>query len=594
MRCVLVIILAATVISCFPYKKGKKDSTNPEPNKQIGLNDAPRESYFYPCSPKVISKFTSKKEDGWEPVYRCGHVTVPLYHDQPERGSLQLPFIYLPPDKGKDDSKPIVFTQGGPGSSSVELIIRSGEWWRKSIAKYGMLIFDYRGTDFDNEDWKCYFRHHKRAEFKQCLDSWAERIDYHAVNTYEIGHDIAFMLDRLHFSKARFYGVSYGTYVGQMFARLHPERAEQLVLDGVVVFDKAWLQAEPPLSSLLEESYHYCGVNPNCAPYRGQKPDLAAIKKRFDANPLAVKKGEEKIGELDGDSALDVLVDNFRYNYIVGYDGLKKGAVSSSHYSEGAIESFKEMTFVFIICHIFAKDGADTSKLNPLQADLIKGIARDCQDVLPNSSYIPETPITPASRKVPVLLLSGSVDPATPHANAKKAQLDFDLTHDLVLYGGGHGVVADRCVMPAVEAFFENPQAKLPASCNFDDKDWFLQDGYRTSKHLSRASELGLKEDDMRYTNDKGSVFKAVGFSESGFDELKVRILVEREGGKFDAHLDHEVLSHQGKSLHYYRASLPDGKQLAAVVAPYRIYAWISQPNDESVFKQDITPLLVE
>ena len=87
------------------------------------------------------------------------------------------------------------------------------------IEKYGMLVIDYRGTDFVNDKWSCSFLQKTQAELKQCLDSWRDKIDYEAINTHEIAHDVVFVLDRLRFRKTRFYGVSYGTMVGQTLAR---------------------------------------------------------------------------------------------------------------------------------------------------------------------------------------------------------------------------------------------------------------------------------------------------------------------------------------------------------------------------------------
>ena len=80
--------------------------------------------------------------------------------------------------------------------------------------------------------------------------------------------------------------------------------------------------------------------------------------------------------------------------------------------------------------------------------------------------------------KVPVLLLSGEIDPVTPPAGAAHAAHTLSHSRHLIVSGQVHGVIGRGCV-PKIAADFINlglAPAKLDASCleRRDPPDFFL------------------------------------------------------------------------------------------------------------------------
>ncbi|RFS21999.1 alpha/beta fold hydrolase [Chitinophaga silvatica] len=176
---------------------------------------------------------------------RCGYLVVPENRKKNNGKTIQLPFIIVEspnPDKKKD---PLLFTAGGPGSSSLG--------WARGAAK-SMIIkerdciaFEQRGawfakpnlntTDLDSAMKLAYRKNLNKdsmmlegvKRYKKNLE--AKGIDLTGYNTDETVADIHDLLSCLNIDSVNLFGVSYSG--GLMLAVLQhdPARIRSLILD---------------------------------------------------------------------------------------------------------------------------------------------------------------------------------------------------------------------------------------------------------------------------------------------------------------------------------------------------------------------------
>ena len=72
----------------------------------------------------------------------------------------------------------------------------------------------------------------------------------------------------------------------------------------------------------------------------------------------------------------------------------------------------------------------------------------------------------PVTSDIPALLLSGNLDPITPHAYAVQAQETLSAAFSYVLPHVGHGVLrSDRCAVRMAKAFIGDPRHEPDSSC---------------------------------------------------------------------------------------------------------------------------------
>jgi pimeloyl-ACP methyl ester carboxylesterase len=168
--------------------------------------------------------------------FSCGVLTQPLDHATPEGAKVHLRFAV---QRGK---KPLLIAlSGGPGQPGVAYAESFRYSLGPALQRYRLLVLDQRGTgksgvlncpnlqklgslaDVGPED----------------LAACAERIGprrafYSTVDSVE---DVEGLRVALGASKVALMGISYGTFVAQQYARLHPATTRALILDSVVGAD---------------------------------------------------------------------------------------------------------------------------------------------------------------------------------------------------------------------------------------------------------------------------------------------------------------------------------------------------------------------
>jgi pimeloyl-ACP methyl ester carboxylesterase len=194
---------------------------------------------------------------------QCGFLTVPLDYDNPRLGTIKLAVSRIGHKVPDAQYQGIMLTNpGGPGGSGLMLSML-GEFVPKGAGQsYDWIGFDPRGVGSSEPRLDCdgdYFGYNrpfyvpittslartwlKRTRgYAEACDAAGNALLDHAKTTDTVA-DMESIRKALGEQKINFYGFSYGTYLGQVYATLHPDRVRRMVLDGNVDVRRIWYQA---------------------------------------------------------------------------------------------------------------------------------------------------------------------------------------------------------------------------------------------------------------------------------------------------------------------------------------------------------------
>ncbi|MCB0998171.1 MAG: alpha/beta fold hydrolase [Acidimicrobiales bacterium] len=192
-------------------------------------------------------------EAATDEALQCATLTVPLDYDDPSGETLDLALVRVPADDPDDRIGAILFNPGGPGGSGFEYIAQAGSTivGEMGLEDFDLIGFDPRGVDRSNG-----LRCLDDAEFdaqiylddtpdtpeeeaaleaaddawvQGCLDRYGDTLVHYG--TENVARDMDAMRAALGDEQLSYIGISYGTYLGSVYATMFPDRVRALVLD---------------------------------------------------------------------------------------------------------------------------------------------------------------------------------------------------------------------------------------------------------------------------------------------------------------------------------------------------------------------------
>jgi pimeloyl-ACP methyl ester carboxylesterase len=182
----------------------------------------------------------------------CATVDVPISYQDPTGPTLALALVRNPADLPDERIGTLVVNPGGPGASGVRRVARGFQVSAEVGDRFDIVGFDPRGvgqstpiscgntvpafraTDLapDDPGERAALREAAQAVAEECLASEGERLGH--LGSVEVANDIEVIRRALGEDQLSFVGLSYGTFIGQLWADAHPSSVRALVLDGVV------------------------------------------------------------------------------------------------------------------------------------------------------------------------------------------------------------------------------------------------------------------------------------------------------------------------------------------------------------------------
>ena len=188
-------------------------------------------------------------------VPECATLSVPVDYAKPDGRHISLALDMIPATAPKSQQQGILlFNPGGPGAPGLQWApILAAELSKSVVAEYDIVGFDPRGVGSSVPALSC-----DRSFFAGVRPNYipaspaAEQVLVNRAKTYAAdcgkkygwllphmtSQDAARDMDAIRaafgVSKINYYAFSYGTYLGQVYATLFPDRVRRMVLDSVV------------------------------------------------------------------------------------------------------------------------------------------------------------------------------------------------------------------------------------------------------------------------------------------------------------------------------------------------------------------------
>ncbi|WP_328873709.1 alpha/beta hydrolase [Streptomyces sp. NBC_00287] len=424
--------------------------------------------------------------------WQCATLKVPLDWAEPEGETIGIALIRAKAT-GDDRIGSLLFNFGGPGGSGVSMMPYYSTTASKLHERYDLVSFDPRGVAA-SEGVRC--RGDKEIQAAETVDATpdtaaeetaffkdagdfgkgcaksAGKLMAH-VSTTDTARDMDLMRQVLGDKKMHYFGISYGTELGGVYAHLFPENVGRLVLDAVVdpsadTVDHAKNQArgfQRALNNYLKST--------------GQDPEegtrkIADLLERIDANPLPTPSERKLTQTLAVTGIVLPLYSESSWPTLTSAleaaeagDGSELLTLADGYNERDTTGSYGTTTHSQrVISCLDAKQRPtveETKKLLP-EFEKISPVfgtflgwdtAGWCHDwPVPGQHDSPEVSAPGAE---PVLVVGNTGDPATPYEGARKMadELGKDVGVVLTWKGEGHGAYGSGsdCVDSTVDDY---------------------------------------------------------------------------------------------------------------------------------------------
>ena len=198
---------------------------------------------------------------GQEGVKNCTTLSVPLDYAKPGGRHISLALDMIPATAPKSQQQGILLVNpGGPGGSGLSLAVGVAQGLSPAVAaRYDIVGFDPRGVGSSVPALSCdpgFFSgvrpnyipastaaeqvliNRAKAYATDCGRRFGWLLPH--MTTEDVARDMDSIRAAFGVSKISYYAFSYGTYIGQVYATLFPERVRRMVLDSVVDPTGVW------------------------------------------------------------------------------------------------------------------------------------------------------------------------------------------------------------------------------------------------------------------------------------------------------------------------------------------------------------------
>jgi pimeloyl-ACP methyl ester carboxylesterase len=424
--------------------------------------------------------------------WQCATLRTPLDWSDPDGETIGLALIRAKA-RGENRIGSLLFNFGGPGSSGVATMPAYAAVVSLLRERYDLVSWDPRGVAA-SEGVRCrgdkeiqaaetmditpdtpaeenaYFR--DAADFGKGCEEDAGKLLAH-VSTADTARDMDLMRQVLGDRKTHYFGISYGTELGGVYAHHFPQNVGRLVLDAV---------ADPSADTVGHAKNQTRGFQRALNAYlasTGQDPGqgsrkIADLLTRLDANPLPTSSGRQLTQALAFIGIILPLYSEHSWPTLTsalaaaqGGDGSELLALAddynerdqSGHYGTGS-HSQRAISCSDDRQRLTAEEAKkllpEFERISPVFGTFLGwDTAGFCHDWPVPGRY--ETPEVSAPGAAPILVVGTTGDPATPYEGTRKMadELGEDVGVMLTWKGEGHGAYGSGsdCVDSTVNAY---------------------------------------------------------------------------------------------------------------------------------------------
>jgi pimeloyl-ACP methyl ester carboxylesterase len=237
----ILALLTAAVLAIGLAPSATAAATTQAPRRHPGFT--PKPIHWGACSNATLASRGAQ----------CGTLVVPRDYARPKGAKIGLAVSRVL-HKTATSQGVMLVNPGGPGGSGLIYSVLQGSIPNHAGESYDWIGFDPRGVGASTPAPSCnssFFRGDRppyrpttraisrqwvtrsKAYARQCRHAPGQAVLQHAKTTDTV-KDMESLRVALGQQKINFYGFSYGTYLGQVYATLHPDRVRRFIWDGTV------------------------------------------------------------------------------------------------------------------------------------------------------------------------------------------------------------------------------------------------------------------------------------------------------------------------------------------------------------------------
>ncbi|MDL2079887.1 alpha/beta fold hydrolase [Streptomyces sp. GXMU-J15] len=434
--------------------------------------------------------------------WQCATMKAPLDWDDPEGDTINLALIRAESSgRASERIGSLVFNFGGPGGSGVTTLPAFGEDYAALRTRYDLVSFDPRGVGRsapveceNDQQLDAYFQQdatpddaEERTELLDNTKEFNAACEENSgkvlpqVRTTDAARDMDLMRQVLGDDKLYYFGISYGTELGGVYAHLFPKRVGRAVFDAVVdptqTPEQGSLGQARGFQRALDNFAEDCTSKVEDCPIGDTAQDvkdrIAKLLADLDRKPLPGIFPRDLTQTAATNGIAQALYSQDFWEYLTqgleqAYDGDGRILMLLSDSMNGRNENGEYSNITAANVAINCADDKPRyttefveSKLpefratSPLFGDYLAWGMLSCTDwAVPGAADHPDVSAPGAA---PILVVGNTGDPATPYEGARKMvrALGEGVGVELTYKGQGHGAYdsGNRCVQSAVNGY---------------------------------------------------------------------------------------------------------------------------------------------
>jgi pimeloyl-ACP methyl ester carboxylesterase len=417
---------------------------------------------------------------------RCVTINVPLDHAKPAAGSLKLHVTVAPAHRDGTRGDPLFVLAGGPGQAGSEVVQVLTTAFSRVRATRDIVFIDQRGTGLSGKlDCKSKPEHERmteeqlEGELRACIA--ATKAPFAAYTTDAAARDTELVRRALGYGAINVWGASYGTRLGQAYARLYPASVRSLVFDAVAAPDQVIPAAGADAQAALDKVFEHCAKDAAC------NKAFPNVRAEFDTLVTRLSAGGIKLSLPDPRTAQQVdftmttprflgtvhsilyaPADARRLPFLI--HSAAQGRWQPFVARQNLASDFGMEGNVAMLLQLAVVCAEDVPRLTPeLRKSDDRQLTKPLTDKFPAMCKAMNVPAVaaraPTQIDAPALLMSGALDPITPPHRAATAARYMPRAQHVIVANAGHGVSQLGCAPRLLRAFLDKPQAKLDTKC---------------------------------------------------------------------------------------------------------------------------------
>jgi pimeloyl-ACP methyl ester carboxylesterase len=431
--------------------------------------------------------------EGSKAQMRCGAIQVPENRAAKDGPRISLEIVVLPARK-QPAYEPIFFLSGGPGQDATfEAAGLAGAWPQadhdlvlvamRGTGKASRLDCDLGGSDADPAGYVEPLFHEGRR-YRDCARKLSKTADLTQYTTTAAMQDLEDVRKALGYRKINLYGGSYGTRAGIVYLHLFPGSVRAAILSGLSpISERGPLFHAQSAERSIEILFRQCAAEPAChKAFPDPKGDLDAILNALRRQPAQVTVKHPVTAK---PVRLAFTASGFAEGLrIMLYDEAESRRVplllvkarngdftpfAQAAFAHG-LDTKRALAMGLLLSVTCTEDVSRIrpEEVAPLTASSFIGDTR-VRGQMAACSVWPTAPLptsyaAPFKTNVPVLLVSGNLDPVTPPHWAADAQRSFPNSLSVVM-PGAH-VSDNDCTAAIMKKFLATASVKgLDTSC---------------------------------------------------------------------------------------------------------------------------------